>query len=102
MFVDVDVGRLRRLRGMMEASAASVPNPGLVDSYTRIRDDLLDAVGEKHGGEVERLFPAELASDGRPWAVQSAEVQTHFAQMAGWLGGIIDEARPGPQIQARQ
>jgi hypothetical protein len=87
---------------MMEASASSVPNPGLVGSYSRIRDDLLDAVEEKHGEEIERLFPAELASDGRPWGVQSAEVQTRFSQMAGWLGGIIEEARPDPQMRPRQ
>lgn len=91
----IDVGRLKRLKGMMEASAASEPNPGLVHSYARVRNEMIDALGDMHQAELERLFPEGLASEGRPLGVQSKEVQTHFAQMAGWLGGIIKEESPG-------
>lgn len=91
----IDVGRLKRLKGMMEASAASESNPGLVASYARVRSEMLDALGDTHREELERLFPEQLASEGRSWGAQSKEVQTHFAQMTGWLGGIIKDASPG-------
>lgn len=92
----IDLGRLKRLKGAMEASATAEANPGLVASYGRIRSEMIDALGDRHRGELERLFPVELASEGQPWGAKSKEVKTHFAQMAGWLGGIIKEASPGP------
>lgn len=92
----IDIGRLKRLKGMMEASASAEPNKGLVASYSRIRSELIDALGNSHAEEIERLFPERLATADGPWGPQSKEVQTHLAQMAGWLGGIIGERSVGP------
>jgi hypothetical protein len=87
----IDMGRLKRLKGMMEASASAEPNRGLVASYSRIRSELIGALGDAHADEIGRLFPERLSTADGPWGPQSKEVQTHFAQMAGWLGGIIGE-----------
>lgn len=85
----IDANRLRRLVGMMEASASAPPSKGLVDSYTRIRAEMISALNEDFVDEVERLFPSELSTSGQPWGAQVAEVQAHFAQMSGWLNQLL-------------
>ncbi len=94
----VDSGRLRRLKGALEASAGAAASADLVDSYSRIRAELIDAVGSEYTAELERLFPDQLASAGRPWGAQSDEVKLRFAQMAGWLVDVLDSISPTPQI----
>jgi hypothetical protein len=98
LLVVAEAGRLRRLKGTLEASLGADPSADLVASYSRIRDELIDALGDEYIAELERLFPGKLASDGQPWGTQSDEVKLRFAQMAGWLAGVLGDVSPSPQI----
>jgi hypothetical protein len=50
--------------------------------------------------ELGRLFPADLATKGRPWGAQAEEVKTLLAQMADWLDSMIEAAILDRRIQA--
>ncbi|KKL15011.1 hypothetical protein LCGC14_2509880, partial [marine sediment metagenome] len=89
----MDVERLMRLKGTVQATQAEsgpASGQGLIAAYPRIREEVCEAVGAELTDELARLFPAELATSGRPWKAQAEEVETLLAQIAGWLGGIIE------------
>ncbi len=91
----MDVERLMRLKGTVQATQAeSAPagGQGLIAAYSRIRIEVAEAVGAELADELARLFPAELATSGRPWKAQAEEAETLLAQIAGWLDGIIEAA----------
>lgn len=99
----MDIDQLMRLKGMLEGSANIDPmmgGEGLVASYPRIREDVASAIDEADRAELERLFPAELSTAGKPWGAQAGEVKLYLSQMAGWIKGMIDAAVLDRQIQA--
>jgi hypothetical protein len=103
----VNVEQLLRLKGTLEASqgidlreGGKGGGRGLVSAYPRIRAEVIEAVGDEHRAEFERLFPPELSTDGQPWGAQAGEVRLYVTQMAGWIGGIIDSALLDKRIQA--
>jgi hypothetical protein len=70
-----------------------------VASYRRIRAELIDTLGGEKTDELERLFPEQLESHGRPWGWQGDEVKLRFGQMAGWIEDILDSASPPPESE---
>jgi hypothetical protein len=103
----MSVEQLLRLKGVLKASAgielqegAREGGSGLVAAYPRIRAEVIAAVGAKHTAEFERLFPSDLKTTGRPWGTQAEEVKLYFAQMAGWIDGMIESAILDQRIQA--
>jgi hypothetical protein len=96
----VEVERLMRLSGVVKASAVAEPEAGLADAYPRIRQEVAEAVGDEYVAELDRLFPPELSTAGRPWGVQAAEAKSRMAQLGGWLDGMVDAAVLGQRIQA--
>lgn len=99
----MNVDQLLRLKGTLEASegvALQEGGMGLVAAYPRIRAEVIDAVDEEQRAEFERLFPSELSTDGQPWGAQAGEVKLYVAQMAGWIGGVIESAILDRRIQA--
>ena len=96
----MNLEQIMRLSGVVKASAAAEPEAGLVDAYPRIRQEVVDAMGNDHAAELDRLFPPELSTAGQPWGKQAAEVKTRMAQMGGWLDGMIESALVGQRIKA--
>jgi hypothetical protein len=96
----MDVERLMRLKGTVEASKEAPLGPGLVASFGRIRAEVSEAVGPAYAQELNRLFPEELKTTGQPWGAQATEAQTLLGQMAGWLDGMIEAAILDRRIQA--
>jgi hypothetical protein len=96
-----DSARLKRLKGALAASAEASPSADLVASYARIRTELIDTLGDDYTAELERLFPSDLASEGKTWGRQSDEVKLRFAQMVGWLDGVLESMSVSPQIDPR-
>jgi len=89
----MDVGRLLRLKGTLEAhQLAGRPGRGEVDAYRSVRAEVASAVDDALLPEFDRLFPTELASAGRPWGVQAQEAVMYMNRLAGWIGGLIEVA----------
>jgi hypothetical protein len=42
------------------------------------------------GEEFARIFPDALDTTGRAWPHQGHEAKTLMAEMAGWLGGVVE------------
>jgi hypothetical protein len=99
----VDVERLMRLKGTVQAAQATTAatgGEGLIASYPRIHAEVADAVGPDFAEELGRLFPTDLATKGQPWIAQAEEVKSLLAQIAGWLDGMIEAAILDRRIQA--
>jgi hypothetical protein len=100
----MDVSFLLRMKGLLESSAAQPrgrPGQGHAQAYPRIRAEVEAGLqDEALRDELDRLFPAELASAQRPWGAQGEEAIVLMNQLAGWLGGLIDAAVLNQRIQA--
>jgi hypothetical protein len=99
----MDVDRLLRLKGTVQASVAApdtTGGQGLVASYGRIRSEVVAALGTQYEDGLSRLFPGELATSGRPWGQQELEVKTLLTQLAGWIDGVIEGQILNQRIQA--
>lgn len=101
----MDVDFLLRMKGVLDASMSeSKPLSGQAqaESYLRIRGEVASSLGEDTSlrAEVERLFPSELSSSGRPWGVQGAEAVVLMSQLAGWLSGLIEASILDRRIRA--
>lgn len=65
----------------------------MAESYPRLHEQVRAAVANTSASaEFADLFPAALATTGRPWGYQGDEAQSLVTQMAGWLTGVIDGA----------
>jgi hypothetical protein len=100
----MDVGLLLRLKGVIEASAAQPtgrPGQAHAEAWPRVRAQVAEAVGDEALlREMDALFPATLASSGRPWGVQGDEAIVLMNQLGGWIGGLIEEALLEQRIRA--
>jgi hypothetical protein len=90
----VDVGTLLRLKGVLEATAEPTGRPGQgeAESYPRVRARVAALVDDSLLEELGSLFPEQLSTAGRPWLAQGEEAIVLMKQLAGWLGGLIEEA----------
>jgi hypothetical protein len=96
-----DVGRLLRLKGTIEAhQPGERPGQGEVQAYMRERDEVVAAVDDSLRDELDRLFPTELATAGQPWGAQAQEAVMLMNRLAGWVGGLIEEAILQQRIEA--
>jgi hypothetical protein len=103
----IDLGRLLRLRGMLEASAQIAATheaaAALARAYMSLRNELL-AILADHGlpdlrQECTRLFqdiPEPVIGDPHPTsrlrvASAASEAQLGLRQLQGWVQGLIDE-----------
>lgn len=100
----MDVGFLLRIKGTLEAATVQSlgrPEQGQAASYPRLRSEVAAALDDGSlRDELDRLFPEELSSKGRPWGVQAGEAVVLMNQLAGWLGGLIEAAVLDQRIQA--
>lgn len=99
----MDVGVLLRLKGMCEAALdapTKATGQAVAASYVRIRAEVGEAIGGEHTEELDRLFPKELETAGRPWGIQAEEAKTLFGQLAGWISGLIEEQLLDRRIRA--
>jgi hypothetical protein len=100
----VDVDFQMRMKGALEAAAAMPtgrPGQGHAEAYPRIRAEVAAAIGANTlADELDRLFPAELSTAGRPFGAQGEEAIVLMNQLAGWLGGLIDAAVLDRRIRA--
>jgi hypothetical protein len=101
----MDVGFLLRMKGVVEAAAAVPPSgragQGHAEAYPRVRELIAEAVDDDTlRAEMDRLFPADLSTAGRPWNAQGDEAVVLMNLLAGWLGGLVEEAVLGQRIRA--
>ena len=113
----VELPRLLRLRSMIESAASAVPDDGasahaLTESYARTRNEVRRLIADTQlVSEFDAAFPeievVEVTSRD-PWAVaQSGLVNEPAArraklllgQLAGWVGGLIDEQTLDRRLQ---
>jgi hypothetical protein len=107
---ELDLGRLLRLKGMVEAAASSVEQPdgsaapALTGSYMRTRAEISSLLG---GSGLEQEFanafpeievvegghrhPRDAAAAGITDAPAARSAQVLLGQLAGWLDGLIAE-----------
>jgi hypothetical protein len=99
-----DLGRLLRFKGTVEAAASSVePNAygtlALVAAYGRLRPEALLVIPEDLRDEFVRLFPESAGHPGGT-SDEARHAKLLLDQMAGWIGGIIEEALIERRIEA--
>ncbi len=115
----LDIGRLLRLKNMVDTAATSVePNAGsaraLTDSYVRLREEVREMIADselKH--EFHRVFPGiaiqeapnpslagglALEDDARLNA-EAQRARALLGQLAGWVQGLIDEQTLEKRLQ---
>lgn len=109
--MEIDVGRLLRLRAMTQSAAESVEADGngaaaLTQGYGRLRRMVRDTV-EGSGAsldEFDEAFPdlpvvehtghediREVAMRETIYAPQAREARALLGQLAGWITGILEE-----------
>jgi hypothetical protein len=88
----------------LEAAASSVEpdaygTEALVGAYGPLRTEALLVIDEGLRDEFARLFP-ETAVQAPDYSAKAREAKLLLDQMAGWIGGIIEEALIGTRIEA--
>lgn len=114
----LDLGRLLRLKGAISAltrtEKVQPPDaPSLTEGYRRMRAQVTDLVGDGDlRDEFEAMFPrlpefTGAAGPGRDliaWHTEATgaalEAQRLLDQLAGWIGGLIDEQTLPDRIAA--
>jgi hypothetical protein len=118
MAQDLDLGKLLRLKGMVE-SAASAVDPAqpesahaITDSYQRLRAQVGELVGGSDlEGEFTASFPeidvarfeprrGSLIAEGAAALNAAQRARVLLGQLAGWLEGLIVERTLQQRIEA--
>lgn len=111
---EIDLGRIFRLKGMVEAACLHgdlswTDAPGLTQSFNRLRGQVINAFeGRPEREEVIAAFPeVKEVAPTRPNPTSigvntaaASEANGRLKQLAGWLGGFADEAALAERIQA--
>ena len=97
---DVDVAKLKRLRGAVTAALERVPKDsahGLPPTYASLRDQVMSAIPNGLRAEAEAIAPALHVRTGArgPHDIIAASkdgavVRAHLAALEGWLNALID------------
>jgi hypothetical protein len=107
----MDAGQSLRLKGAIEGTLESIgggdpmnSQAALASAYGRFREEALSAVDDSARAEVERLFP-ELHALSSSLNTDVVIDNYHRARslmqsLAGWLGGLIEEAQFKGRLEA--
>lgn len=95
---DVDLAKLKRLRGAVSSALAQVPEKsahGLPPTYNSLRGQVLAAVPEGLKAELQSIAPEVRSTAQGPHAIiekaqDGAVAYAHLAALKGWLDAIID------------
>lgn len=103
----IDVGKFLRLKGAIQGAMDAVPTgsaafsgTSLVDAYLTLRKETAEAIPEELAEEFDRQFkPSPFKAGSGMRSIGAGQAQTFnearalLGKMAGWLDGIIQEAR---------
>ena len=118
--VELDLGRLLRLKGMIESAASTVDPavasaPALTESYSRMRAQVFELVnGSELSNEFSAAFPkmnpvstpsgsghpSNMVRQIRTAEAEAQKARTLLGQLAGWLTGLIEEQTLTARIKA--
>jgi hypothetical protein len=109
----MDVARFMRLQGTVQAAINSVDERqalisgmSLMETYTRLRSEVYNTIGDAERGEFTRLFPKMVDRDpstnASPEEAKQAwtEARALLTQMSGWLEGYVRQAQMTLEAQA--